>query len=1156
MLMNLYKLRYLLFSILFATTASYSQVTYEFCMTGKYGKTIVLDFKIHNNTSAPITDYDFTFNWKGVSNITVWSGLDVIQNGDKGVVELKKTTFGNALPAGTTTYSVTMDYELGMFPPDEGILNGNPITGISCYTPPAHENFKCERNFSAACTVKPVGPNAQEIRIGEGSVFAWNAPIQVYIPENRKGWAIAMAVSHSLFTNLMGFDAMSINAYFATAIQESQASCEGSQLIAPNWVTKTYPHNDINAPLYCYDASGAVAVGYFQQEMGGSWTELNTSYPCFIPQIDKKSFIGTPNTGSSFEFQSIVKAYHDYRNVAYWQYVKCWNPIDFLKKSNDPYATVKIIGMAYNQGMNHSSFEDLFDKDRSAAISATNLMDRISPSTPAATNRLYAEQTNRLTKVLDNKVADINWTDAAVFGITNKAAHSFRGYYDAPFAWNDVEEYIKKITPFYASFGVQEQNFINTIKPVFDGINGGNPISFRYQMSAVIEAIVTFLPAFDPKKGLAEVYGGSGANSCFAPTARMEGFNATCGKELSLKVYFSGKAPYTFSYKKTAVSPEISFPDVTTSQNPYTIQSVKEGSYALTAVTDAVSAGEVVCSPIELKYIGAVATAKLVKYGGNYCTGKGSGIQIEITSTESGPFILEYEINGISQPSVTATTSPYTLITAPASNGIYRLTKISVAGCTTILNDKLTITTTAANPVLNATLSKYAASPSSGVGPGVQIEIKSTETGPFLIEYELNGVPQPTVTANSSPYILIPSPAPEGTYHLTKISASGCDALLNNSLVIPPMAAGSNLSAKLVAYGASICAGIGPGVIVEIKSTKPGPFTIEYEINGVSQPATTINNSPHILFKSPAPIGIYRLTKITAAGFDTVLDESLDINSNVATPDIVLSKVDRSTCQGTGTDIQIEIKSTEPGPYIVEYKLNGISQPRVTITNTPQILVSSASIGTYKITKIFISNCTFSINKTLIIAKNSGLPTVKIEGNFFFCYPYKTVLKAVANSSSTQIKSYQWKKNNTIITNANSDAYIADQIGEYTVMITDQNGCVLTAPIVKVEEKCNKAISDPDPLTLDYPKFFTPNNDGQNDTWHIKNFDNFKNPEIRIFDRYGKFIIQLSQDSNGWDGTFNNSPLTATDYWFTITYTDKNDPLARKTLYGHFSLKR
>ena len=84
---------------------------------------------------------------------------------------------------------------------------------------------------------------------------------------------------------------------------------------------------------------------------------------------------------------------------------------------------------------------------------------------------------------------------------------------------------------------------------------------------------------------------------------------------------------------------------------------------------------------------------------------------------------------------------------------------------------------------------------------------------------------------------------------------------------------------------------------------------------------------------------------------------------------------------------------------------------------------------------------------------------------------------------------------------------------------------------------------------LPYPKFFTPNNDGYNDTWTI-DFDYLApNTGIRIFDRYGKFIKELTTDTS-WDGTYIGQNEPASDYWFTVTRLNGTE------YRGHFSLKR
>ncbi|GAB1857493.1 T9SS C-terminal target domain-containing protein [Flavobacteriaceae bacterium MHTCC 0001] len=86
-------------------------------------------------------------------------------------------------------------------------------------------------------------------------------------------------------------------------------------------------------------------------------------------------------------------------------------------------------------------------------------------------------------------------------------------------------------------------------------------------------------------------------------------------------------------------------------------------------------------------------------------------------------------------------------------------------------------------------------------------------------------------------------------------------------------------------------------------------------------------------------------------------------------------------------------------------------------------------------------------------------------------------------------------------------------------------------------------------VLLDYPKFFTPNNDSFNDIWHVKGLQKFPEARIFIYDRYGKLIKQISANSVGWNGTFNGRLMEANDYWFVAELSP-----TRKVV-GHFALK-
>ncbi|MEK6154632.1 T9SS type B sorting domain-containing protein [Flavobacteriaceae bacterium 3-367] len=114
--------------------------------------------------------------------------------------------------------------------------------------------------------------------------------------------------------------------------------------------------------------------------------------------------------------------------------------------------------------------------------------------------------------------------------------------------------------------------------------------------------------------------------------------------------------------------------------------------------------------------------------------------------------------------------------------------------------------------------------------------------------------------------------------------------------------------------------------------------------------------------------------------------------------------------------------------------------------------------------------------------------------------------------------------------------------GTHMVAINDLNGCGTDTETITV---------------VGFPKFFTPNGDGVNDAWHIVGINTLENPVVSIYDRYGKLLRQMDQNSLGWDGTFNGRSLPASDYWFKLSYTNlEGQNITAKFVDNHFSLRR
>ncbi|MDY7396244.1 T9SS type B sorting domain-containing protein [Aureibaculum sp. 2210JD6-5] len=107
--------------------------------------------------------------------------------------------------------------------------------------------------------------------------------------------------------------------------------------------------------------------------------------------------------------------------------------------------------------------------------------------------------------------------------------------------------------------------------------------------------------------------------------------------------------------------------------------------------------------------------------------------------------------------------------------------------------------------------------------------------------------------------------------------------------------------------------------------------------------------------------------------------------------------------------------------------------------------------------------------------------------------------------------------------------------GIHTIYIRDKKGCGT------IEEEVS---------VIGFPKFFTPNGDGFNDTWQIDGVSFQPNSLIYIFDRFGKVLAKIDPQGEGWNGRYRGKLLPESDYWFKVKLEDG------RTLKGNFSLIR
>jgi gliding motility-associated-like protein len=110
----------------------------------------------------------------------------------------------------------------------------------------------------------------------------------------------------------------------------------------------------------------------------------------------------------------------------------------------------------------------------------------------------------------------------------------------------------------------------------------------------------------------------------------------------------------------------------------------------------------------------------------------------------------------------------------------------------------------------------------------------------------------------------------------------------------------------------------------------------------------------------------------------------------------------------------------------------------------------------------------------------------------------------------------------------------------YQVQITKANGCVATDTITVFVGTGN-----PDNAFL-VPNAFTPDGDGKNDCFGVRQWGAVKHLQLMIYNRWGQLVFQATDPSACWDGRYKGTPLPTATFVYMITAETPCGPVVRK----------
>lgn len=154
-------------------------------------------------------------------------------------------------------------------------------------------------------------------------------------------------------------------------------------------------------------------------------------------------------------------------------------------------------------------------------------------------------------------------------------------------------------------------------------------------------------------------------------------------------------------------------------------------------------------------------------------------------------------------------------------------------------------------------------------------------------------------------------------------------------------------------------------------------------------------------------------------------------------------------------------------------------------------------------------------------------------------------------SQSTNADSILWS------TGASTDSIVIANDSNQVVTLTAFNECgPATAELDLVFLNCDSI-----ECQIAMPNVFTPNNDGDNDTFgYVSDCDGLPLPNfsMKIFNRWGNMVYESDESDEPWDGQFSGSPQPVDVYFYYVEYSNPRGPRQDevRTFQGNVTLLR
>jgi gliding motility-associated-like protein len=438
----------------------------------------------------------------------------------------------------------------------------------------------------------------------------------------------------------------------------------------------------------------------------------------------------------------------------------------------------------------------------------------------------------------------------------------------------------------------------------------------------------------------------------------------------------------------------------------------------------------------------------------------------------------------------------------PASAGVYTVS-ITAPGCL------VTASTTTAI-VINQTPIAPTAGSNSPVCLGD--DVKLSASGIAGATYNWTG-PNGFTSTLQNPVINNMSAGTAGGYNVT-VTLNSCTSAITTTNVIlskPKLAMAGNdqvvcaTNARVALTGnitgdtnSGIWTSSGTGIFLPDNTSLSGsylPSATDITTGSVTLTLTTTNNGGCNISSSSFKVTINPTPIVNAGGNRSMCNN--DAAANIPGT-ITYATGGKWTTSGTGSFV----------PSAIDINVNYMPSE------------ADKAKGSVKLTLTATGNNCISVTDTMTLTIIPS-PTINMPDFKYILQGESVILEPAVTGTNLQ---YLWDPGlylSSVAIRTPTVKGVESQL--YNLSVTGLSGCVTQKQIMIYVLK---------PIVI--PNTFTPNGDGFNDVWVIKELSNYPGAQVTIFNRYGTKLYYSKGYGVPWDGTYNGKPLPFGTYYYII----------------------